>query len=76
MDLVKLAPCMSPAGHLVDAGRPIKMVEACIGVGLQCPREVLQVLPRMFALAILRVSEPDRGWCLAPGWAVIAHIGP
>ena len=53
MDLVELAPCMRPASDLIDGAIAVQMMEPCIGVCLQAALEVLQMLPRMFALAIL-----------------------
>ena len=76
MDLVKLAPCVSPAGHFVNAPRPIKMVEPCVGVGLQRAGEVLQMLSWMVALTIFRIGEPHGRWGLVPGRSVISDIGP
>ncbi len=76
VDLIQLAAGMGPAGHLIDALIAIEMVEACIRVSLQRTSEVLQMMARMLALAILRVGEPDGRWCLVAGRAVIPDIRP
>ena len=66
MDVVELAPGMCPAGCLIYMVLPVQMMKAGIGIGLQGSGEVLQMLARMFALAIRRVGEPDRGSSLSP----------
>jgi len=52
MDIVELAPCVCPAGNLIDGATAVQMMEPCIGVGLQAALEMLQMLPWMFALTI------------------------
>ena len=51
-------------------------MEPCIGVCLQATLEVLQMLPWMLTLAILRVREPDSRRGIFTRRPVIAHIGP
>ena len=55
MDVVKLAPGVSR--RLPFSSGSIQLMEARIGIGLQSPGEVLQVLPRMFTSAVFRISE-------------------
>src|ERR1700728_4661268 len=76
MDLVKLAPCMCPARYFINSAVAVEMMEPCIGVRLQATLEVLQMLPWMLALAILRVREPDSRRGIFARRPVIAHIGP
>src|SRR5271169_6335003 len=76
MDVVDLAPYMSPAGGFYDPAAFVEMMESSIGIGLQNTGEVTQVLPGMFSLAILRVGEPHRWWHITARRTVIAHIGP
>src|ERR1039458_2065363 len=61
MDVVELAPCVGPACHFIDGAVAVKMMKAGIRIGLQRALEVLQMQPRMLALAIFRVCEPDGG---------------
>jgi hypothetical protein len=44
---------MCPAGNFIDPAIAIEMMEPCIGVRLQAALEVLQMLSRMLALAVL-----------------------
>ena len=76
MNLVELAPGVRPTGHFVDRAAVVKVMKARVGVGLQSALEVLQVLARVFALAVFRVSKPHGRRGLFAGWAFIAHIGP
>ena len=75
MDLVELAPGMGPAGRLVYMVA-VQMMKSGIGIGLQGAGEVLQMLARMFTLAIFRVGEPDSGRGLFARRPVVAHISP
>src|SRR5580765_6189000 len=75
MDVMKLAPCMRPARCFVDV-LAIEVMEAGISIGLKSAMKCLQVLPRMFALAIFGVGKPDRWSRGVTGRAVVAHIGP
>src|SRR5665213_2970732 len=76
MDLVELAPGMSPTRDFVDRSSFIKLLEACEGVGLQSALVVLQVLPWVLSLTIGRVGEPY-GWSARiAGGSVIPDIGP
>jgi hypothetical protein len=52
MNIVELAPRMSPAGYLVDNTAIVKMMKASVGVRLQSTLKVFQMLARMLALAI------------------------
>src|SRR3984957_18022707 len=75
VDFVELASCVRPTGRLVDIVA-IEMMEAGIGVHLQGPLEVLQMLPRMFPPAVFRICEPDGGRRIFPARPVVAHVGP
>ena len=76
MDLVELAACMRPASDFINGAIAVQMMEPCIGVGLKGALEVLQMLPRMFAFAIFRIREPDRGRGLLTRGPIVTHIGP
>ena len=52
MDLVKLASRMCPTRYFINPSIAVKVMEPCIGVGLQATLERLQMLARMLALAI------------------------
>lgn len=52
MDVVELTPAMSPTGYLVDSTIAIEMMESCVGIGLKRTAKAVQMLSRMFALAI------------------------
>ena len=76
MDVVELAPCMSPACGFDDPATFVKMMKPSIGIGLQNSSKGVQMLLGMFSLAILCVSEPN-GWRhITSRWSVITHIGP
>ena len=76
MDVVELAPGVSPTRDFIDPPVAIQMVQAGIGVSLQGAGEVQKVPARMLSLAVFRIREPDgRSSGLRCG-AVIAHIGP
>ena len=67
---------LSPAGDLIHIATVVEMMKSCVGIGLQCTFEVLQMQSRMFTLAIRRVSEPD-GWRgVFAGRSFIANISP
>ena len=53
MNVVELAPRVAPTRDLVNAAVPVEVMEPCIGVSLQGSLEILQVIPRMLAFAIL-----------------------
>ena len=74
--IVKLAARMCPAGNFINGAIAVQMMEPCIGVRLQAALEVLQMLPRMLTLAILRVREPDSRRSISTRGPVIAHISP
>ena len=76
VDVVKLAPSMSPARCLVNPARVIQMMKTGVRVSLQRAREVLEMFPGMFALAIRRVGEPNGGCGVVACRAVIAHVSP
>jgi hypothetical protein len=76
VDLVELAPCVCPAGDLIDGAIAVQMMEAGVGVCLKAALGVLQMSPWMLALAILRVREPDRWREIFARGFVVAHIGP
>ncbi len=76
MDLVELAPCMSPAGGFNDPAAFVEMMESNIGIGLQNTGEEAQMLLGMFSFAILRVGDPY-GWShIITRRPIVAHIGP
>ena len=56
MDVMEFTPAVSSTGDLVDGSVAIKMMESCVGIGLQCTSEAVQMLPRMFAFAVLRIG--------------------
>src|ERR1700733_6346782 len=76
MDVVELAPCMSPAGGFDDPAAFVEMMESSIGVGLQNTGEEAKMLLGMFSLAILRVGEPHGWWHITTRRSIVAHIGP
>src|ERR1019366_5996841 len=76
MDVVELASGVGPAGNFIDGAVAVEMMKAGIRIGLQSALEVLQVLPRMLALAIFRVCEPDGRRSGFSRWPIVAHIGP
>ena len=76
MDLVELAACMRPASDFINGAIAVQMMEPCIGVRLKAAPEVLQMLLRMLAFAILRVREPDSGRGIFTGRPVVTHVGP
>jgi len=67
---------VSPAGCLEDGACFVEPVEAREAIGLQDATIVLQVMCRMFALAIRRVSEPDSRCRFASRRPVIANADP
>src|SRR5207302_9127949 len=75
MDVVKLAPCMCPARGFVDVFA-VEMMKTGVGVGLQSALEGLQVDPRVLALAVFRVCEPDSWRSLVACGPVVANVGP
>lgn len=76
MEVVELAPDVRPAGDLDDGTGFVEAVEAGVAVGLQRAAKVAQVISRMLALPVRRVSEPDgrRGGIMAG--PVVADVGP
>jgi hypothetical protein len=75
VDLVELAPRMRPTCDFVNIFA-VEVMEAGIGVGLKSTVVSLQVLARMFSLAIGRVGKPYCGWRRLARCAIITHIGP
>ena len=61
MDLVELAPSVSPAGDFVDRSSFVQVVEAGVSVSLERTLVELEVLAWPLALAVGRVGEPDGG---------------
>ena len=41
------------ARDFIDGAIAIEVMRSCVGIGLQCTLELLQMLPRMFPLAVL-----------------------
>src|SRR5271156_6509009 len=76
MNVIELAPCMSPACGFDDPAAFVEMMKSSIGIGLQNSGKGVQMLLRMFSLAILCVGEPH-GWRhITSRWSIVAHIGP
>src|SRR5271163_4302172 len=46
VDVVELAPAVSPTGHLVDSAIAIEMMKSCVRIGLQRTVKAVQMLPR------------------------------
>ncbi len=67
---------MSPTGDFINGAIAIQMMKPCIGVSLKATPEVLQMLPRVVALTILRVREPDGRRVIFARGPVIANISP
>src|SRR5262245_27227636 len=67
---------MRPASGLLKSTIPVKLIETCVGIGLQRAAKLLQVLFGMLALAIRRVSEPHRGSGTVARRTIIANISP
>src|SRR5271156_606069 len=76
IQIVKLTPHMSPTRGLKDPAAFVKPVEAGIAIGLQDATVVFEMIRRMLAFAIRRISEPHRRWRFAASRAVIANVGP
>ena len=76
MDLVELAPGVSPTGDFDNRSTFVEMLEASIGIGLERTPVKLKVLARMFSLAVWREAEPHGGCSCIAGWPVIADISP
>src|ERR1700756_2155596 len=74
--VVELASDVCPACGFTDAALFVKPVETCVSISLQNALIVPQVRRRMLALAIRRISEPDRGWRFAARGPVVANIRP
>ena len=54
----------------------VKLLEACIGVGLERTLVELQMQPWVLSLAVGRVGEPDGGCGRIARWPVVADISP
>ena len=67
---------MRPAGNFIDGAIAVQMVEPRVSVCLKTALEVLQMLPRVLALAIFRVREPDSRRGIFARGSVVAHISP
>ena len=76
MYLVELASRMRPAGDFDDRSRFIEILETGVSIGLECALVELQMLPRVLALAVGRVGEPNGGRGQVSGWPVVANISP
>src|ERR1700733_1648687 len=76
MDVIELAPCMSPASGLDDPAPFVEMMKSSIGIGLQNTGKRVQMLPGMFSLAIHCVGEPHSWRHMTARWSIVAHIGP
>src|SRR5437764_13155484 len=76
MDVVPLATRVRHAGCLDDFPGLIQWRISSKGVGLQNTGKVLQMLLRMFALAVGRVGKPDRRRSRVSRGSVVAHVHP
>src|SRR5271163_5293566 len=76
MNVIKLAPCMSPACGFDDPAAFVEMMKPSIGIGLQNTCKGAQMLLGMFSLAIHCVGEPHGWWDMTARWSIVAHIGP
>lgn len=76
VDLVELAPCVCPAGDFNDGSCFVELLEASIGIGLQCALVELEMLAWVLALAVGRVGEPDGRRGRISGRSIIANVGP
>ena len=76
MNVIELAPCMSPACGFDDLATFVQMMKSSIGIGLQNTRKGAQMLLGMFSLTILCVGEPDSWRHITARWSIVAHIGP
>ena len=76
MDIEEFAPDMRPAGGLGDPVAGEQLVEPGIAVGMDDAAEVLQVGPRVLALAVGRVEEQRRRRPRAGEGPLVADIGP
>jgi len=75
VDIMKLAPGMSPAGDFIDVAATVEVMKSSVGIGLQRTPEVLQMHLGMLSLAIGRLGKPH-GW--RPVFAsrpLIANVG-
>ncbi len=75
MDVVELAPDVSPAGDLGDL-LAVEPVEPGIAVGVEIAPERPQMLGRALRLAVGRVAEQHGGRRIAGVAALVANIGP
>jgi len=76
LQVIELAAHMRPAGRLVNAAGRVKSLESSVGIGLQGPVQLPQMLLGMLTFAVRRVSKPDRGRFCAACRAIVAHISP
>lgn len=76
MNLMKLASCMRPAGHLVNPAVVVEMMKSAVGISLHGSCIMRKMLSRMFSLAVGRVSEPHGSRRIVAGGSVVPHIGP
>src|SRR3981189_3210336 len=70
LDVVELPAHMRPASRFLNASRFVNLLEPCVSIRLQRALELAQVCLRMFSLAIRRVGEPHRRWCLVSCWPI------
>ena len=76
MQVVEFATRVCHACRFDDAARLVQGPIPSKGIGLQNAGKAAQMLLRMLALAIRRVSEPDRRGCRFARRAVIPDIDP
>ncbi len=76
VDVVELAPHVSPASSLNDVTALVYPAEAGVGISLQSSAEGLQVCNRPFALAVRRVLEPHCRWPVISGGSIISDVRP
>src|SRR5882762_4433534 len=74
--IVEFPAHMRPASRFLNASRFVDLLEPGVTIRLQSSLELAQVCLRVFSLAIRRVGEPYRRWCLVSRRPIIAHVGP
>src|SRR6267154_6854481 len=76
LDVVKLPAHMRPTSRFLNASTFVNLFEPGVTICLQRSHELAQVCLRVFSLAIRRVGEPYRRWCLVSCRPIVAYVGP
>jgi hypothetical protein len=76
LQIVEVTPHVRPARRVLDANICIELIESRVGIGLQRPAKLFQMLRRVLAFAIRRVGEPHGGRGGVARRTIIADIGP